>query len=280
MSRRVPKPNATGRNRERTGSKGAMIILRRSFWESAQVSALSCTAKVLLIELTSMYSGPSTNGRIYLSVRDATDRLGLSDSHAARAAIDELLTAGFLRESIAGHFASVGGKSKARAFWLNWKDEGGGPTSSEVLPDLDFGKLTAKQKRRVASRSRAVAAHRKNSFPVVDSTTLTTIRADLASESVVDSTTLKRGNGGKLPSRSMVESPTHIYYQGGSGAKHSQAPFMRAAQKGPKHLKAAMSARRRPGRGRPLLSSRLSFQTQQRATGLGRSERRNHARRT
>lgn len=238
------KPNATGRNDRRTGSNGATIILRRSFWLSPQVSALSGNARSLLVELTAMYSGPDTNGRLFLSVRDAALRLGLSDVKAASSAFDELLAVGLLRVSSAAHFnVKSGGSSRARAFWLNWKDTNGSPVSGEVLPDLDFGQLSKKQKRRVETRSRAIRSYQREKSTDADSTTLSFIRASLAQESVEISTTLKSENGGLLPNAAVGHSATHIYYQGGLGAG--------ALIRNPaRSLKEAMARRKRPGRAR------------------------------
>jgi hypothetical protein len=241
------KPNATGRNDRRTGSNNATIILRRSFWLSPHVSALSGNARSLLIELTAMYSGPETNGRLFLSVRDAALRLGLSDVKAASSAFDELIAVGLLRVSSAAHFiVKSGGSSRARAFWLNWKDLNGSPISGEVLPALDFGQLSKKQKRRVETRSRAIRAYRKEKSTDVDSTTLSFIRASLTQESVEISTTLKLENGGLPPSTAVGYSATHIYYQGGLGAGASTRP----ASHRPRSLKEAMARRKRPGRRR------------------------------
>lgn len=271
------RPNASGRNDRRTGSDGAFLMLRRSFWESPQVSALSCTARALLVELTAMYSGPKSNGRLFLSVRDAAARLGLSDHKAASAAINELVDVGLMSVALNGHFAmKAGGASRARAFRLHWKDDHGKPTSAERLRELDYRRLTAKQKRRVEMRAVALSAYRKEKFAVEESSTLTTVRADLATFSVEESTTLKSGNGGNLPKARVEESSTHIYYQGGSGAQQSKAPFTARAQKRPRNLKTAMARRYRPGSKRTLLRPRLQFHRQRVLAAL-HDERPSHA---
>lgn len=221
------KPNATGRNDTRTGSQGAVIILRRSFWLSPQVSALSVTARALLVELTAMYTGPKCQGRLFLSVRDAARRLGLSDLAAAGSAIDELLELGFLTETVPSHFAmKAGGKSRARGFQINWKDEDGRPVGDGTLPGLNFGKLSKKQKVRVERRSRALAEHAKVNSTVLDSRTTADVRADIGEMSVRESNTLTAENGSFALPDSVRESSTHItYYQGGPGGSGPKTPF-------------------------------------------------------
>lgn len=245
---RPRKANAAGRDHHRTGSRDAVIILKRSFWLSPQVSALSVTARALLVELTAIYNGPESNGRLFLSVRDATHRLGLSDSKAANAAIHELLESGFMTETQAGHFAmKAGGRSRARAFRLNWKDDCGGPTSAEGLPELDFARLSDKQKKRVEVRSKAIARHRRQKTTVEESTTLSLIRADLARMSGGDSTTSDSGNGGNEPNPIREESTTHIYYHGGAGAPCGVPSRKCMVSNRRLSLRTAMANRRRPG---------------------------------
>ena len=123
---KVNRPDATGRDSKRLGSDGAVIILRRSFWLSPQVSALSVTARALLVELTAMYTGPACNGKLFLSQVDAAHRLGLSDRKAVKSAFGELEGLGFLRCTVRGDFRiKAGGFARASAFWLIWMSKGG-----------------------------------------------------------------------------------------------------------------------------------------------------------
>lgn len=242
------KTNATGRNDRRSGSNGATIILRRSFWLSPQISALSGNARSLLVELTAMYSGPHSNGKLFLSVRDASLRLGLSDTKATRSAFYELQAVGLLSISSAAHFnVKSGGASRARAFWLNWKDLEGRPVSAEALVDLDFCKLSKKQKQRIEMRSQAIQAHHKNKPTEEDFTTLGTIRACMARESVEVSTTHEQKNGGLPPIAVGEHSATHICYQRGVGGDASTETPSPTRQRG---LRDAMARRKRPGRTR------------------------------
>ena len=216
---KVNRPDATGRDSKRLGSDGAVIILRRSFWLSPQVSALSVTARALLVELTAIYWGPASNGKLYLSVRDGAARLGLSDHKAVSSAFDELIDLGLLKVTIASHFAvKAGCRSRARGFYLNWKADNGRPAGDSSLAELDFQRLDKRQKKRVERRSIALAAHRKAFSAVEESSPLTALRGDLASESVAESTTLTLKNGGNALASAVEENTTHIsYYQGGRG---------------------------------------------------------------
>jgi hypothetical protein len=255
------KPNPTGRDDKRTGSQEAVIILRRSFWLTPQVSALSPNARALLIELTAMYTGPKCHGRLFLSVRDAARRLGLSDLAAAGTAIDELLDLGFLVETVPSHFAmKAGGKSRARGFRLNWKDEDGRPVGDSTLPDLDYGKLSKRQKLRVERRAHALADYAKTNSTVLETRTMADIRADFADVSVRVTNTLTAENGSFAFPTNVRESSTHIYYQGGAGAAVLKPHFRRATlfqSKRPRGLTTAMHRRHRPGRRHRPLAARL-----------------------
>lgn len=218
--KRRDKPDRRGRNGNRVGSAGAVIILRRSFWHSPQVSALGPLARSLIVELTGMYTGPRCHERLFLSVKDAARRLGVTDLGAASSAINELLDLGFITETVPSHFAiKAGGRSRARAFRLNWKDADGGQVGPDVLPGLDFTALTAKQKRRVASRSEALAAFTKTDLPVLDSRTLSDLRADMGTDSVRESNTLTPKIGGNALGAVVRDSHMYISYQGVRGRR-------------------------------------------------------------
>jgi hypothetical protein len=140
-----------------------------------------------------------------------------------------------------------GGASRARAFWLNWKDLEGRPVSAEALVDLDFCKLSKKQKQRIEMRSQAIQAHHKNKPTEEDFTTLGTIRACMARESVEVSTTHEQKNGGLPPIAVGEHSATHICYQRGVGGDASTETPSPTRQRG---LRDAMARRKRPGRTR------------------------------
>ncbi|WP_395001542.1 hypothetical protein [Sphingomonas sp.] len=230
QGRRNSRPDATGRDSKRLGSDGAVIILRRSFWLSPQVSALSVTARSLLIELTAMYTGPACNGKLFVSQVDAAHRLGLSDRKAVKSAFDELEALGFLRCTVRGDFrVKAGGFARASAFWLNWKTANGSPVGSDAIPALDFTKLDQRQKRRVSGRSKVMTDYTKAFFAGEDSSHWATIRADMGAMPGEETSHANGENGGNaLPSR-WEESSQHVYYQGDRGTR-SCAHIMRAVR--------------------------------------------------
>jgi DNA-binding transcriptional regulator YhcF (GntR family) len=65
--------------------------------------ALSCTARAWLVEVAMLHNG-TNNGALYLSVRDAAARLGLSDLQAASKAFAELEAMGFVVCTADAHF--------------------------------------------------------------------------------------------------------------------------------------------------------------------------------
>lgn len=162
MGKAKPKrPNATGRNAERTGSADRVLIVRRSLWHAPHIAAAGTAGRALMIELQAMFNG-ANNGAIFLSVRDAADRLGFTDLEAASNAFTDLESVGLITVTVEGSFAMKSGEvSRARALRLNWIGEDGKCVAAEQLPPLDFTKLNDRQKRRVAKRSRALERYMK-----------------------------------------------------------------------------------------------------------------------
>lgn len=210
------KGRSSGRILER------VVIVRRSLIHSPQFSALSCSARALLFEMHAMFNG-TNNGKIFLSVRDATARLGFSDYKAAMAAFAELVQLGLTRETISASFAiKAGDVSRARAWHLNWIGGDGKCIGPDALPQLDFNSLTKTQKARITRRQKVLDAYLKNyqrgHFAVEDSTTLIARMAAVAAKGVEDCTTLTNENGGNPRLAVVGESPTYIEYHGGAGA--------------------------------------------------------------
>ena len=218
QGRRKSRPDATGRDSKRLGTDGAVIILRRSFWLSPQVSALSVTARSLLVELTAMYTGPQCNGRLFLSQVDAARRLGLTDRKAIKSAFEELEELGFLRCTFRGDFrVKAGGRARASTYWLNWKSDKGRPLGREAVPALNFSALDKRQKRRVEQRSGAMADYTKAFFAGEDFSHWATLRAAMSSGTGEDSSPVTFKSGGNALHPRWEESSQHVYYQGGRG---------------------------------------------------------------
>lgn len=113
--------------------------------QSAAYRALSCTARALLVEFAMLYN-TRNNGELYLSVRDAAARLGLSDMTAASAAMAELMDLGFIDVTADGIFASSGnGQSKARCFRITWEQAPGSSATFDYRTAVVRGNKPAKR---------------------------------------------------------------------------------------------------------------------------------------
>jgi hypothetical protein len=212
--------NATGRNDDRVGSEERSLIIRRSFWHSPHVAALSSAGRALLVELHSMFNG-TNNGTLFLSVRDCADRLGFADLEAAMNAIADLESIGLVTVTVEGSFSMKAGEtSRARAFQLNWIGAEGKCTAADKLPPLDFSKLSGKQKKRIEARSGALARYlneqRQRKLSVRETRTLMagSVRESRteAAHSVRESRTPESENGGNPSTHIVRESLTHILH--------------------------------------------------------------------
>lgn len=199
MRKSKHRPNAKGRDGERTGNAGRVLILKRSLVQSPQFSALSLAGRALLLELHAMHNGTNREC-VFLSVRDAADRLGLSCLKAVSAAFDELANLGFITVTIGSSFRQkADGKSRARSFRLEWIDNNGRCLSNQGLPPLEFRTLAPSQKRRVEKRSRALARYLKGYITgefSVDDTIELSARKQFAVE---QSSTLRCENSANRP---------------------------------------------------------------------------------
>ena len=188
--RRKRKMAANGRNLD---GVERVIVLRRSLLHSPQYSALSVTARALLFELQAMYNGRN-NGTLFLSLRDAAVRLGLSDLKAAKKAFDELLQLGFLTQTIGSSFRIKADRiSKARAWQLNWINDAGRCAGPDALPALNQSKLSRTQNRRAGTRmtllGRYLRKYAEGQFAVEDSSTISTRKAFAEQATVENSST-------------------------------------------------------------------------------------------
>ncbi len=96
--------------------------LDHSLLKSNAFRALSPNARSLLIELTMMENGKNNGTGLFLSVRDAADRMGVSDPNTAGRAFEELEEMGFIAVTIPAHFAvKAGDGSRARYWRLTWQ---------------------------------------------------------------------------------------------------------------------------------------------------------------
>jgi hypothetical protein len=220
MGKRKSRIDAKGRNPDRTGTEDRTLIMRRSFWHSPHIAAASGASRALVVELQSMFNG-TNNGELFLSVRDAADRLGFTDLEAAMNAMEELEQLGLVTVTLDSSFSMRAGEtSRARAYRLNWIGTDGKCVSAERLPQLRFATLTPKQKKRICSRSgvlsRYLKAQQERKSSVRETLTLMacSVRETRteAADSVRETRTLNDKNGGKPPSHPVRDSLTHILH--------------------------------------------------------------------
>ena len=85
-------------------SKGGDPYIRHFRWQLSCPAwkALSMTARCLEMELKAIYNG-SNNGELFLSVREAANRLGIAHNTASKA-FKELEEKGFIIAKQKGHF--------------------------------------------------------------------------------------------------------------------------------------------------------------------------------
>ena len=164
------KVNQTGRN-----STTRFARLDHRLLNSCAYRALTPTARALLVELTMLENG-ANNGSLYLSIRDAADRIGIADLTAARKAFDELQDLGLIAMTEEAHFhVKAAEKSRARCWRLAWLSGPGrkGPTMDYATRQPQPG---TKAHKRMERGMRVLKGYRKardsGRLPVLDSDTL------------------------------------------------------------------------------------------------------------
>lgn len=136
--------------------------------------ALSPSARCLLIQLMSMYNGEN-NGSLYLSVRDAADRIGAADPHVAVNAFNELQNMGFIVCTGEAFFSQkASSRSRARMWRLTCY-----PGPGNLGPTMDFLKIEpppgTRERKRMEAGQKVLKRYRKDHnsgrLPVWDSIT-------------------------------------------------------------------------------------------------------------
>jgi hypothetical protein len=216
---RPRKPDKTGRNH----NKGRFLRIDHRMFLSEAFGSLSVTARALLLELIAMESGEN-NGSLWLSVRDATARLGMSDVKAVRRAFEDLSGAGLIAMTKDSHFSVKASEtSRARCWRLTWLVWTNGPRNKRA-PTQDWEGYTAPPKSkewlRVDRRNRAMASYRKalaeNHLPVVDFTTTEVKMPENTPLPVEDSTTAISQIHAKQPFSVVEDSTPHTAVTMGS----------------------------------------------------------------
>lgn len=205
------KPNAKGRNKNPTGR---FARIDHQLLYSAAYRSLSPNARSLLIELISLSNG-SNNGSIWLSIRDAAARMGVSDPKAASAAFEELISTGLIAMTKEAFFSiKSADTSKARCWRLTWIYDNANkkPASNEWSNfEPEPGSKSAKRMERglaVQKKYKKGLSHGK--FPVVDFTSMDDDFTLLAQKAVVDSTTDNYKNDVKPSLHIGGKTTTHI----------------------------------------------------------------------
>ncbi len=219
--------------------------------ESAAYSALTPNSRSLLIELTAMENG-SNNGLLWLSVRDAAARMGVTDTKAAQAAFEQLQALGFIAMTREAHFVvKVAEASRARCWRLTWQAVEGqrGPSHEYLTLEPDAG---SRDRKRMECRQRALKKWKRDmaekKLPVVDSTT-TGLETRLGLPiTVVESPTCFEAIGENAPKLVVVDSTTHTAGTMGYGGSVVQRPTCWASGRvnSLERLLAAFAAQARP----------------------------------
>lgn len=253
---RPQRPNATGRN----DKSARFLMLPHRVVESGAYASLDLAARALLQELVHIYNG-SNNGSLWLSVRDATARLGQSDCHVAVRAFEELRDRGFIALAKDSHFRTkAADTSRARCWRLTWHAWPECPVKTKRPPTNDWERWTMPRQdtpankranRRADQRLRALDKYRKDAaagkMPVVDSTTMGLIAPQIGGAPVVDFTTASSRTNGNAPFSIVRDSTTHIddtMGRGGSGWWSSDAEAQIRGQ----ILLLSIVAQNRPGK--------------------------------
>lgn len=173
--RKSPKASAKGRNDQ----KDRFARLPHKLLKSSAYRSLSTAARALLVELTMLDNGMN-NGSLYLSLRDATGRLGLSDHHSVSLAFDELLDRGFIRCAKEAHFQiKAADQSRARCWRLTWLTapslKHGATHEWEIYEPPTGSKQRIRAERGLKALKRYYRALTSNRLPVVESIAISPI---------------------------------------------------------------------------------------------------------
>lgn len=184
------KINNKGRN---ANVQGSFARLDHSLLHSAAYRSLNPAARSLLVEIISIFKG-NNNGALWLSVRDAADRMGVSDTKTASRALRDLESVGFIDMTKDAFFSvKASAASRARCWRLTWEfDHANKKSATFRWRDWEPVAKTAEAKRAERGQ-RVIKAYKKglleNRTPVVDFTTIAPKLSQMEPASVVESST-------------------------------------------------------------------------------------------
>lgn len=165
------KVNATGRN-ENTIKR--FLGIPHEILLSPAYRSLDPVARALLNEIVMLENGRN-NGSLWLGVKDAIDRLGMSDPRPIMNAFDLLRSVGLIAMTKDAHFSVKAAEtSRARCWRLTWRPFDGKPASDEWR---DYQPPAGSRESKRADKGlRAMARYRKqlsaDKIPVVDFTAI------------------------------------------------------------------------------------------------------------
>lgn len=209
MARRnANRPNKSGRNDSPTGRFARLpheIILSPAY------RSLSPNARALLVEMMAMENGQN-NGSLWLSIRDAADRIGLVNKESVGKAFKELAGAGLIRMTKEAHFSvKASDTSRARCWrltFVHWVGVGGRTDEWRQFTPAD--KPAA---RRAQMGLAADATYRKalaqEKLPVLNSRTTKEASIHLEAVAVHNLRTANAPIDGKMPKSVVHELMTH-----------------------------------------------------------------------
>ncbi len=213
------KVDNKGRN---ANLQGSFARLDHSLLHSVAYRSLNPAARALLVEIVSMFKG-SNNGSLWLSVRDAADRMGVVDTKTASRALRDLESVGFIDMTKDAFFSvKAADTSRARCWRITW--EFAHPnTKSASMRWKEWSPVAKTAEAKRADRGlRVIKAYRKamqeNKTPVVDSTTIAPKQPHIEPAPVVDSSTANAPFDANQPFMIVGDSSTHIATAIGNGA--------------------------------------------------------------
>lgn len=122
------RANPTGRSE---GATARFASLPHAILLSEAYRSLDPVARALLTDLVMIENGRN-NGSLWLSVGDATDRLGLSDDRPAMRGFDDLVDRGLIQMTKDAHFSVKAAEtSRSRCWRLTWLPCNGKPATNE-----------------------------------------------------------------------------------------------------------------------------------------------------
>ena len=209
------RPNKTGRN---DNPLDAFTRLPHAVQSSGAYSALNPNARALLLEILSMHNG-SNNGSLWLSVRDATHRMGLASVDSARAAFEDLMAVGFVRMTKDAHFSvKAADTSRARCWRVTFLHAPGTGITDEWRKFEPTDKATARRMNRgLTVRNAYYKAKAQEKLPVLDSGTIKAAASKIAARAVPDSGTVKPAIDAKQPKSVVPDSCTYVAMTMGIG---------------------------------------------------------------